>query len=205
MKTLILSLLTLVSIQCFGQANYEKAMGEALTQWKSGKAVEAMGKFERIAQAEKDNWIPKYYQALVGITQSFSIPDEAQKQKQIDQSIALIPSDEKQLNAEWYVLKALALTSQLTIDPMATAMLLSPEIMDNYDKALALEPNNPRAISGRADFQINSKKFMGGDTKQECKDLEKAVSLFDQEKHDVKFYPTWGKDRTVTLLGQCKQ
>ncbi|MGN5955738.1 hypothetical protein ACP6L2_14095 [Sphingobacterium lactis] len=204
MKALIISILTLISSYSFGQTAYEKAMGKALSDWQSGKATEAIGQFERIAQAEKSNWIPKYYQGLVGVTESFKEQDADKKQKQIETSKALIPTDEKELNAEWLVLKALALTSELTIDPMATAMLLSPQIIELYEKALKMEPNNPRALSGLADFQIQSKKFMGGDTKQECKDLEKAVSLFSQEKHATKFYPTWGKERAEMLLKACK-
>lgn len=204
MKALIISILTLISSYSFGQTAYEKAMEKALGDWQSGKATEAIGQFERIAQAEKSNWIPKYYQGLVGVTESFKEQDADKKQKQIETSKALIPTDEKELNAEWLVLKALALTSELTIDPMATAMLLSPQIIELYEKALKMEPNNPRALSGLADFQIQSKKFMGGDTKQECKDLEKAVSLFSQEKHETKFYPTWGKERAEMLLKACK-
>lgn len=204
MKALIISILTLISSYSFGQTAYEKEMGKALGDWQAGKATEAIGQFERIAQAEKSNWIPKYYQGLVGVTESFKEQDADKKQKQIETSKALIPTDEKELNAEWLVLKALALTSELTIDPMATAMLLSPQIIELYEKALKMEPNNPRALSGLADFQIQSKKFMGGDTKQECKDLEKAVSLFGQEKHETKFYPTWGKERAEMLLKACK-
>lgn len=204
MKTLMICILTLWSLAGLAQTPYEKAMTEGLANWKAGKSQEAMATFERVAQVEKDNWIPKYYQAMVGITNSFMMTNNEEKLKAIDAAKALIPTDEKSLNAEWYVLNALALTSELTIDPMATAMTLSPQIMEQYEKALALEPNNPRALSGMADFSIQSKKFMGGDTKEECKQLEKAVSLFDKEKNATKFYPSWGKERAAALLASCK-
>ncbi len=205
MKTILISLFSLLSIVCYGQGNYEKAMGDALQTWQNGKNSEAMSKFERIAQAEKRNWIPRYYQAFVAATSSFQTQDSDEKEQLIQAAIKLIPTKTEELNAEWHVLKALALTAQLTIDPMARAMQLSPEIIHNYEQALQLEPNNPRALSGLADFQIQSKKYMGGSTEQECKDLEKAVSLFATEKHDTPFYPTWGRERAEATLATCKK
>ncbi|MVZ65925.1 hypothetical protein GQF61_08650 [Sphingobacterium sp. DK4209] len=205
MKTLLITLFSLFSIICYGQGNYEKAMSDALQSWKEGKSTDAMSKFERIAQAEKDNWIPRYYQAMVASTSSFQTQDVKEKTKLIDAALQLIPTQSEALNAEWYVLKAITLTAQLVIDPMTTAMTLSPQIIEAYESALELEPNNPRALSGLAEFQIQSKKYMGGSTEKECKDLEKAVSLYAAEKHETAFYPSWGKESAESALANCKK
>lgn len=204
MKTLICTLLTLISFSVFAQGNYEKAMGEALQAWKDGKVKEASAQFERIAQVEKDNWIPKYYQALTLVTNSFHLQDETEKASALKKIGELIPKDEKDLNSEWLVVRALATTSDMITDPMSKAAILSPSIMADYETAIKMDPNNPRAIIGLAEFSMQSKKFMGGDTKEECESLQKALPLFDTKKTDPVFYPSWGKERAEALLKECK-
>jgi len=202
MKTLICTLLTILSITTYAQGNYEKAMGEALKIWGTGKAKEASAQFERIAHAEKENWIPKYYQTLTLITNSFNIQDETEKASALKKINELIPKEN--LNSEWLVLRALANTSDLTSDPMNKAMILSPSIMSDYESAIKMDPNNPRALIGLAEFSIQSKEYMGGDTKEECESLQKALTLFANQKHEEPFYPSWGKERAEALLKDCK-
>jgi len=202
MKTLALLLSLLISQLTFAQEKYQKAMGEALATWGQGKHEEAMRKMERIASAEKDNWIPRYYQALIAAMSSFQEQDPAKKMALLKISYDLIPQDNDKSNAEWHILKATALSSELMMDPMNNATRLFPLIISNYEKAKALEPNNPRAISGLASFNIHSKKYMGGNTDQEYKDLQKALSLFNDQKSDIPFYPTWGKEQVEKMLNE---
>jgi hypothetical protein len=65
MKHLIVLLLATFSFSTFGQTAYEKGMQSAMGLWSQGKNSEAIAMFERIAAAEKDNWLPNYYVALV--------------------------------------------------------------------------------------------------------------------------------------------
>lgn len=200
MKTIFLIITLVVSQFAHAQTPYQKAMNDAFAVWKSGNNEEAMAKMERIASVEKDNWVPKYYQALIATMASFQAKDLNTKNALLKVANDLIPKDGEKSNAEWHILKATVLSSELTIDPMNNATRLSPQIIANYEKAKAMEPNNPRAISGLATFQIRSKKYMGGNTEQEYKDLQKALSLFDTQKSDVLFYPSWGKDQAAAFL-----
>ena len=203
MKALITIALLLCAQWTFAQTPYEKAMNQALEQWSAGNTTQASAMFERIANAERENWIPKYYQALTLITASFTKADPEEKNTLLNKVNSIIPADEKELNSEWYVLKAMCLTSEMISDPMNLAMKLSPTIIANYQKATAIDPTNPRAIYGLAEFNIQSKKFMGGSTEQECKDLQKALSLFATAKKDILFHPNWGKERVEALVAQC--
>ena len=55
----IITLLTLVFTVCLSaQTPYEKGMEKAFELWKTNKTKEASQLFERIATAEKDNWLP---------------------------------------------------------------------------------------------------------------------------------------------------
>lgn len=200
MKTILLIIATLCAQLTFAQEQYNKAMGEALATWGAGKPEEALGKMQRIASVEKDNWIPTYYQALIATMTSFQTQDIAKKNMLIKMANALIPQENNDSNAEWHILKATVLTSELIIDPMNNAMRLSPQIIAHYEKAKALEPNNPRAISGLATYNIRNKKYTGGNTDQDYKDLQKALSLFETQKSDIPFYPSWGKEQAEQLL-----
>lgn len=200
MRTIILLISTFVAQLALAQSPYQKAMNEALTLWKSNKSVEAMAKMERIAAVEKDNWIPRYYQALIATLSSFQTQDIVQKNAFLKIANDLIPGDDKHSNAEWYILKATALTAELTVDPMNNGMRLSPQIIAFYEKAKTLDANNPRAIAGLAIFLIHSKKYMGGSTAQEYKDLQKALSLYDTQHSEIPYYPTWGRDQAEEIL-----
>ena len=76
MKHLIVLLFLNVSISLSAQTAYEKGMQSAMGLWSQGKNSEAVAMFERIAAAEKDNWLPNYYVALVSTTTAFSTKDK---------------------------------------------------------------------------------------------------------------------------------
>src|SRR5690606_28831300 len=58
------------------QTQYEKGMQKAFGLWGEGKDAEASALFERIAAAEKDNWLPNYYVALINTIQAFQTQDK---------------------------------------------------------------------------------------------------------------------------------
>ena len=60
MKKLILTFAILVSTFGFSQSKFDQAMGQAMSLWGQGKNTEASAMFERIAAAEKTNWLPNY-------------------------------------------------------------------------------------------------------------------------------------------------
>ena len=91
MKKIILSLaVVLVSLVSNAQKpEYYQAMGETLGQFSTCKNVsdfQALGnKFQMIADAEKTEWLPLYYQAQCYILMSFIEPtDVAKKDSYLD-------------------------------------------------------------------------------------------------------------------------
>ncbi len=203
MKLLLIFSTLLFSYAVSAQTRYEIAMDEAMMLWSDGKSVEAAAKLERIAAVQKDEWHPAYHQALILITQSFSAHDVSTR-KQLLLSANAIIQQKKHMgpSAEWLVLTALSLTSELTADPMNLGQKLSPKIISTYQTALKVDPENPRALSGLAEFQINTKKFTGGNTDKEYGDLQKALSLFQQSTKEDKYDPSWGRERAESLLNQ---
>ncbi|PIX14401.1 MAG: hypothetical protein COZ74_03085, partial [Flavobacteriaceae bacterium CG_4_8_14_3_um_filter_31_8] len=76
MKKVFLFIGLFFALNATSQSNYEKAMQQAFALWDEGKSTEASQLFERIAAAEKENWLPSFYAATIEILGSFGIKDE---------------------------------------------------------------------------------------------------------------------------------
>lgn len=188
------------------QGQFEQGMGKAFQLWGEGKNSEASDLFERIASAEKSSWLPNYYVALVNTTASFGTQDKEKINGLLTkaQDALDIEMVKNQNNAELYVLQALIYTAWIVYDPMTNGMKLSAKTMEMYEKAESLEPNNPRVVFSKADFQIGGAKWTGVDTKPLCAQIEKAIRLFATFKPETPFSPTWGLERAQETLKNCK-
>ena len=204
MKHLIIIVTLLISGLLSAQSNYEKGMQKAFELWGSNP-IEAANLFERIANAETDNWLPAYYAAQVNITSSFGEKDEQKLSAQLKKAQDLI-NDATAIskdNAEILVLQALLHTAWVAYDGATYGMTLSPKVVELYAKAQVLEPDNPRVVYCNAEWNMGSARFFGQDVTPYCKDLEKAVELFANFKPETPFHPNWGKDRAVQILESC--
>ncbi len=206
MKPFILLLLVTINFSLNGQTAYEKGMQSAMGLWSEGKNIEAVAMFERIAGAEKDNWLPNYYVAFVSTTTAFSSKDKTQIDALLKKAqIALDTELTKQPNhPELLVMQAMIHTAWIAFDPMTNGMKLSGTVMDIYGKAEAIAPENPRVVLGKTEFEMGSAKFFGTDTKPLCAKAEKAVELFTTFKAESAFHPNWGLDRAKSMVAACK-
>lgn len=207
MKKIILLAIVLVSGVIQAQGKFEEGMNKAFALWKEGKSAEASALFERIAAAEKGSWLPNYYVALVNTTTSFMTKDKEQvsalltkAQDALDVEMVKDPN-----NAEILVMQALIYTGWVAFDPMTNGMKLSPKVMEMYDKALAIAPENPRAVYGKAEYEIGGAKFFGTDIKPMCAEVDRSIALFDKFKPETPFSPKWGLERALEVQKECKK
>ena len=206
MKTIITVIAFIITNLVSAQGQFEQGMGKAFGLWGEGKSADASAMFERIASAEKSNWLPNYYVALVNTTDAFdpknkaNIPALLDKAQRALDDAAIISSD----NAEIMVLQALIYTAWLVQDPMTNGMKYSALAMKEYEKALAIAPNNPRAVFGKAEFEMGGAKYWGTDTKPMCEQVAKSIELFATFKPESEFHPKWGLDRAQEILKTCK-
>jgi len=189
------------------QSQYETGMQNAFALWGENKPTEASALFERIAGAEKTNWLPSYYVALVNTTEAFQTKDKekisallTKAQAAQDNAMALSPN-----NAELLVMQAMIHTAWIVYDPMNNGMKLSGKVNEIYTKALVLAPNNPRVVFSKAEFEIGSAAYFGNDIAPMCKEVERAVALFATFKPETPFSPKWGKERAEEALKKCKE
>lgn len=208
MARVITFLIFLVCGTLTAQSQYEQGMQKAFGLWGSGMNDEASAMFERIAAAEKDNWLPNYYVALINTIQAFESGGNAAKvntlltraQAAQDNAMAIAPD-----NPELLVMQAMIHTAWIAADPATNGRKLSGKVQQIYKKAIALAPDNPRVVFSKAEFDMGMASYFGNDTKPICAEIEKAVGLFATFKPESAFHPDWGKDRAEEALKGCKQ
>ena len=206
MKQIIYLTLVLICGSLQAQSNYEKGMQTAFQLWQDNP-IEASNLFERIAQAEPDNWLPSYYAAQINIIKSFNLKDVEQLTAQLNKAQGLIDKAAtlSEDNPELMVLQALLHTAWLAFDGATYGRTLSPKIREIYMKAERIAPENPRVKYCKAEWDMRSAQYFGQDTSPYCKDLEKALELFANFKPETPFHPNWGEERTALLFESCSQ
>jgi len=201
-RLIILSFLLLTSTLSFSQGNYEKGMQKALETWQAGKPLEAANIFERIAAVETENWLPSYYVALINTVESFSIKDQAALTAQLSKAKDYL-NDAMALskdNPELLVVEAQWYTSWVIFDGQKYGMQYGAKVAQIYEKALAIDPNNPRAAFGKIEWEMGSARFFGKPMTPYCNRLVEAIKLYDSFPEQVAFYPMHGKSYGLSVI-----
>lgn len=208
MKKLLFFSILITSLSGFAQAKYEQGMERAFELWKNDQPWEAANLFERIAQAETDNWLPPFYVAQINVLYSFSEKDEEKLTAQLKKAQDFL-NDAKALskdNAEILVVQAQLYTAWIVFDGAKYGMTMSPKVAQLYDQAYQIEPENPRVASGKVEWDLGTARWFGQDTKPFCEDLKKAVAKFESYEPKGKYYPNGGADYARQSLAQnCKE
>jgi len=206
MKTIILTALLIISGFTQAQNNFEKGMTKAFELWQANKTDEAENMFERIAKAEPKEWLPNYYIAQINSLKSWTEKDATVLKAQLDKAqehldAAMLKSEN---NTELLVMQAQVFTNWVAFDGMTYGMKYGGKIAELYEKATAIDPSNPRAALGKAEWAMGSAKYFGKDTAPYCKDIEASIELFNTFKPESQLHPNWGKERAEAVSKDCK-
>ena len=207
MKKSIITIATLLFVVLTNaQSNYEKGMQKAFALWGSD-SVQSANIFERIAQAEKDNWLPYYYAAQINILNSFGETDVKKLTLQLNKAQDYLndATSISKNNPEIMVLQAMLHTAWIAYDGATYGRLLSGKVVELYNKAEMLAPENPRVVFCKAEWNMGKARYFQEDTQAYCKDLEHALELFAKFKPESSFYPKWGENRAKQLLDTCNK
>lgn len=212
MKHLIVFLIA-ISATMLAHAQSEKyasAMKNNIAQLDSmhdpNKLAELANNFERIADAEKSQWLPYYYAAYCQVMNSLVDQDKSKNDAIADKADQLIKKAEELNggeNSETCVIKSMIATAHMMVDPQSRFMQYGQSSSIELIKAKKLDPSNPRPVllEGQSKF-FTPEQYGGG--KAQAKELfTKALQLFDQFKPTSDLSPTWGKSATNYFLQQC--
>ena len=213
MKKIILSLVVfIISFSSMAQKpEFIQTMGETLGQFSTCKNVadfQALGnKFQMIANVEKTEWLPLYYQSYCYIIMSFIEPTDAAKkdsyldvaEKLFTKLIELAPAE-----ADVFALQALYLTGRLVVNPMERGQEYSALSGQAVGKALALDASNPRAKLIKLQGDMGAAPYMGLDPKSFCPQAKELLANWDNFKPKSPIHPTWGKDQVEGIVKGCQ-
>ena len=208
MKVGIYIIAVLLSVSAIAQSSYEKGMTKALDLWEANKDMEAVQLFERVASVETEEWLPSFYAAQIITFSSFGIKDKEELSLKLNKALELIniaKTNSPEDNVELMVLEAQYYTSWIAFDGMTYGMKYAGKVGELYQKANALAPNNPRVVMSKAEWDMGSAQFMGTDPKTYCKDIERAITLFETFEPESAIHPSGGLDRAQEVLARsCK-
>jgi hypothetical protein len=160
--------------------------------------------FERIASAEKKEWLPLYYAAYCYVNMTYSTKGNEidtycdKAESFINKADSLSPN-----NSEIYAIKAQIAGARISVNPMARGQKYGTESATLREKAKQLDPTNPRPyyLEGTALFYTPA-MFGGG--KDKAKPVfEKALEMYGKFKPASSIMPNWGQKNTEYFIKQC--
>jgi hypothetical protein len=208
MKKIFIILFALIAFQSYSQSDkYQAAMGGALQEYGAAKDAAALtaveSKFERIGDAEKTQWLPYYYAALIKAHMSFAKMGDADKLAD-DAAVLIEKAKAIESNCETLVIEAMIATAKMVINPQARYMEYGPKSNQLLEKAKAADTTNPRPYVFQANILRNTPEAFGGGCAAAKPIAQKAIALFETFKPVSSIYPNWGKDQAEKIIEDCK-
>lgn len=208
---LVMTLSIVTSISAFANENYNQAMAAALNQFGTSENIadfqETANSFNRISNLTTKEWLPNYYQAQCYILMSFMEKENAQKDAYLDlaeNALNAIIKIEPE-NSEVLALQAFMYTGRIVIDPMTRGREYSILSNQSLQKALIINPNNPRALYLQLTNEIGMAQFFGTDTSIFCERITSLNNKWDELNQTEGMNPSWGKGQAQGLNRNCSE
>ena len=198
-------LLLLCTETVAAQNNYDAGMKKAFSLWDENKTQAAVQLFERIASAEPTEWLPNFYASQILVFSSFNEKDKAKLTATLSKALDLMnmaKTNSEPNNAEIMVLEAQYYTAWVVFDGQQFGMKYAGRISEIYQKAAAIAPNNPRVAMGKAEWEIGSAEFFGGDVSLYCDDIDRAITLFKNFTPISDLHPSGGLAHALEVKEQ---
>ena len=162
--------------------------------------------FERIANAEKNQWLPYYYAALCQVNYAYMEQDKSKIDAIADKATLLIDKADSLSpdNSEISCVKSMIASSHMMVNPMQRYMEYGAEINLHLDAAMKQDPNIPRPeyLKGQG-LKYTPEQFGGGCATAKPV-LQASLDKYNAFKPASELHPNWGKQRVELLLGECK-
>ena len=172
-----------------------------------GNMTELANNFERIALAEKTQWLPYYYAAYCNVMSAYNEKDKSKIDGIADKANELIDKAEAnngKENSEILVIRSMIASSKMMVDPQSRWTTYGAASATNREKARDLDPTNPRPLFLEGQGLLYTPEAFGGGKKAALPKFEEALKLYEQFKPASELDPNWGKGATMYFIGQSK-
>jgi hypothetical protein len=205
---IITALLLALGLGAFAQnEKYLQRMKANIAALDSAKAPEdfiaVSAAFERIGDAEKNQWLPYYYAALAHVWRGFRDQKGDKDAIAIQASSLISKAEAIEKNAEIAIVKNMIATVQMLVDPASRYMTYGMDAAKALSEAKQLDSNNPRIYFLEGQSVMGTPPQFGGG-KDKAKPLfERSLALFNSYKPASELHPVWGKAAAEKSLAQC--
>ncbi len=216
-KSIVVVALMAVAVSAFSQSEkYIQAMQKLVplvdTTREPSKLLELSNSFERIAEAEKTQWLPYYYAALTRVNYGYGAIDmrnvmepRTDKVDPIADKVKVLLTKADELsknNSEIYVVKKLLFSFYMLGDVMNRYMTDGEDARKALETAKQLNPDNPRVYLQEGIDLLNTPEEFGGSKEGGKKKIREAVNKFETFKPETALHPSWGLSTANYFLQQ---
>lgn len=206
----VLLSLALVTKGVAQSEKFTKAMTTTITQMDSAKSADDMlaasAAFERIGDAEKNQWLPYYYASLSQVIYAFMKNDMSNNdafagkaEQLLNKADGLQPN-----NSEISCVKSMIATLRMLVNPQQRWQQYGATIQQELDHAKKQDPTNPRPFYLQGQNLRNTPEQFGGGCNSAKPVLEEAKKKYEAFKPASNIAPNWGKDQLEKTLATCK-
>ena len=189
-----------------------KAMSGPVSSLDSIHTVEgwtaAANQFQRIADAEKTQWLPFYYAALSNVmTGLMTGPNQGDKTDPLaDKAEVLIDKADalNKNNADVWLVRKMISNLRMQVDPQSRWQTYGPKGAEALSKAKAIDPNNPRILLLEGQDKFYTPEEFGGNKAEAKKLFEAAVAKFHEVKPETAIHPQWGLSQAQYFVNLAK-
>ena len=211
-----------ITTNSIGQSErYQKAMQQNIAVLDTSRSLEGWtnlaNSFQRIADAEKTQWLPYYYAAYAQVNAGYFLANSLsggggmggfadKTDPYADQAEKFLMKAEElgKANAETQCVRKMIATLRMMADPMNRYQTQGAVAAEALETAKKLSPDNPRPLILEAQDKMFTPEQFGG-SKQEAKVLfEEAKKKFEVFKPESALHPNWGRPQIEFFLSQLK-
>jgi hypothetical protein len=206
----------LLSLYSFSQSEkYARAMEQLVPAVDTTRSADQLtnlaNSFQRIADAEKNQWLPYYYAALANVSAGYMMSmgqmGMADKTDPIaDKAEGLLNKAEElsKDNSEIYIVKKMIASLRLIGDPQNRYMTYGPAAEQALTTAKTLNPANPRVTLLEAQDKMFTPEQFGGSKTEAKKLFEESIKKYEAFKPESNIHPNWGLKQAQFFLTQIK-
>lgn len=160
--------------------------------------------FERVASAEKTEWLPCYYAAYCYVNMTYSVKGDKidtycdKADTFINTADSINPN-----NSEIYTLKSQIAGARISVNPMSRGQKYGMMSGELREKAKDLDPTNPRPYYLEGTSLFYTPSMFGGGKDKAKPAFEKALKLYETFKPVSTITPNWGQHNTIYFLKEC--
>ncbi len=213
MKRILFSLMAVVGAVFTAQAQSEQFTGamkqqlgllDSSSTWSPAGMQQAANTFERIADAEKTQWLPYYYAAYCRVNEAFLTENKSKTDEIIDKAVVNIEKAQtlKGPNSEISCILSLIASARIGVDPMTRGMKYGPESTELLETAQQQDPENPRVFVLKGQNFLYTPEAFGGSKTKAKEMFDLALKKFATFKPESEIAPHWGEAYVKELMKQ---